>query len=194
MTLLSVAVGHGEPGPADRQPPPASPGRQRVPGGAVLTVAQLTQTLLQMPPDAIIEVWSLAGAHGPYEADVDVKVQPIHDHDQVPVAIAIVAARPDCSHTAGADDECWRRADVELIDRTGHRHPLCSAHADLVWEGDPHTRVTDVYGGQGGAGWEVAADLLDRRWGEDLAVASWVAHPARWQVPLPQQPIRLRAL
>jgi len=105
----------------------------------VLTVAQLTETLRQMPPDATIEVWSLAGTHGSYDVDVDVKVQPIHDHDQAPVALAIIAARPDCSHTAedpGADNECWRRADIELTDRTGHRHPLCSAHAEPAWDGE----------------------------------------------------------
>jgi len=162
----------------------------------VLTVAQLTETLRQMPPDATIEVWSLAGTHGSYDVDVDVKVQPIHDHDHAPVALAIIAGRPDCSHAAedpDADDECWRRADIELTDRTGHRHPLCGAHAEPAWDGDLHTRVTGVYGGPGGPGWETAASLLQRRWGAEPAIASWVAHPAPWLVPFPQQPIQLRA-
>jgi len=163
----------------------------------VLTVAQLTETLRHMPPDATIEVWSLAGTHGSY--DVDVNVQQVHDHDQAPVALAIIAARADCSHTAedpDADNECWRRADIELTDRTGHRHPLCSAHREPAWDGDLHTRVTDVYGGPGGPGgpgWETAASLLQRRWGAEPAVASWVGRPAPWLVPLPHQPIQLEA-
>jgi len=53
--------------------------------------------------------------------------------------------------------------------------------------------VTDIYGPPGGPGWDVAASLLQRRWAAEPAVASWVAHPAPWQVPLPQQPIEPRA-
>lgn len=159
----------------------------------MLIVSELLEALRLMPPDAAVEVWYPADARGAYDVEVDVKLQLIHDHE--PVAIAIIAARPTCSN--GAEDptaeRCWARADVELTDRTGHRHSLCGPHAAVVWDGDPNTRVSVVYGGPGGLGWAIAARLLERRWGEDPDIAAWAAHPAPWLVPLPHQPFELRA-
>ena len=156
----------------------------------MLTVAELLEELKFMPPESTVEVWYPADARGAYDVDVDVKLLAIHDHDQLPVAIAICASRPLCADQTG--EACWYPADVELTDRTGHRHPLCADHAAVAWD-DPGMRVTAVYGGPGAAGWAAAAGLLAGRWPDEPAVAAWVAHPARWVLELPAQPIRVAA-
>ncbi len=161
----------------------------------MLTVAQLLDELQLMAPEAAVEVWYPADTGGSYDVDIDVKLQIVHDHDQHPVAIAIIAARPPCSAHAQdpAADSCWASADVELTDRTGHRHPLCGPHATASWDGDLNTWVTAVYGGPAGPGWVIAARLLDLRWGDEPDVAAWIAHPAPWRIPLPSQPLVRRA-
>ena len=157
----------------------------------MLTVADLLDELKLMPPEATVEVWYPADTGGTYDVDVDVKFQAIHDHDQLPVAIAICASRPLCAEQA-AGEVCWCPADVELTDRTGHRHPLCAPHATAAWD-DPGMRVTAVYGGPGAPGWAVAAHLLADRWSDEPAVVAWAAHPARWNLQLPAQPDRVAA-
>lgn len=153
----------------------------------MLTVAELLDELKLMPPEATVEVWYPADTRGTYDVDVDVRLLPIHDHDQQPVAIAICATRPLCARTAVFPIECWTPADVELTDRTGHRHPLCATHTLPAWD-DPMMRVTAVYGGPGAPGWTIAAQLLQDRWGNEPDVAAWAAHPAPWTAPLPHQP------
>jgi hypothetical protein len=151
----------------------------------VLTVAELLTELQLMPPESHVEVWYPAGCPATLRSDVDVALQAVHDNDQNPVALAVIANRPVC-----ADPDCRARADLELTDRTGQRHPLCAQHASAVWWCDTALRVTGVFGGPGAPGWTTAAILLKARWAAEPAITAWAAHPARWTVPLPAQPER----
>jgi hypothetical protein len=151
----------------------------------VLTVAKLQEELQLMPPESVVEVWYPTHDGTSLQTDVDVTLQAVHDVDQEVVGLAVIATRPICF-----DPNCRARASLELEDRTGYRHRLCSGHAGLAWWADDGLRITAVFGGPGADGWSTAAMLLRPRWPDDPAIAAWAALPARWNAPLPQQPER----
>lgn len=155
----------------------------------MLTAGQLRRWLDEgaVPDEARLEVWYPSSASGQFVEDVDVAIQDVHDNMGTAIALAFVAARPRC---AGAGDErCARKADVELVDRTGHRHRACVHHATEIWNVDRRTRINQVYGAARTAGWAWAVTALWERWPDEPTVREWTNLPAPWDAPLPEQPL-----
>lgn len=137
-----------------------------------------------MPAGSPVEVWYPTG-RGAQRATVDVTVA--FWADQEPACVVLRVVDPVCTDE-GWLGGCGWPAEVEVRDRTGHRHRLCGDHADAFWAGDPAARLTAVFGGPADPGWKTAWALLYRRWAADPVIAVWLEHPAPWAVPLPDQP------